>query len=99
MILMHKLVFKNNRTFVYRILSSEGIKSPKKHHKHKEHHRRKRKPQRGMMVQIDVSPHTWFIGEEMFHLHGALITRLARLDQDNIPDLRCLDTCYLTLTL
>ncbi len=57
---------------VYRILSSEGIKSPKKHHKLKEHNRRKRKPQKGMMVQIDASPHTWFIGGEMFSLHGAI---------------------------
>jgi transposase len=57
---------------VYRILSKAGLKSPKKHRKLKVHHRRKRKPQEGMMVQIDASPHPWLIGESDFSLHGAI---------------------------
>lgn len=57
---------------VYRILTSEGIKSPKKHRKLRSHNRRKRKPQRGMLVQIDASPYVWFIGGEMYSLHGAI---------------------------
>ncbi|HLS53080.1 MAG TPA: ISNCY family transposase [Tissierellaceae bacterium] len=57
---------------VYRILTEAGIKSPKKHRKRKTYHRRKRKPQRGMLVQIDASPHTWIIGEKAFDLHGAI---------------------------
>jgi transposase len=57
---------------VYRILSQAGITSPKKHKEPKAHHRRKRKPQEGMLVQIDASPHTWIIGGEPFSLHGAI---------------------------
>ena len=57
---------------VYRILTEAGIKSPKKHRKHKTHHRRKRKPQKGMLVQIDASPHEWIIGGNSFDLHGAI---------------------------
>ncbi|NMA85468.1 MAG: ISNCY family transposase [Epulopiscium sp.] len=57
---------------VYRILTGAGIKSPKKHRKRKSHHRRKRKPQKGMLVQIDASPHEWIIGENSFDLHGAI---------------------------
>ena len=57
---------------VYRILTQAGIKSPKKHRKQKAHHRRKRKPQKGMLVQIDASPHAWIIGGESFGLHGAI---------------------------
>lgn len=57
---------------VYRILSMEGIKSPKKHRKSVSHHRRKRMPQKGMLVQIDASPHEWIFGGEPFSLHGAI---------------------------
>lgn len=57
---------------VHRILAEAGIKSPKKHRKRKTHHRRKRKPQKGMLVQIDASPHTWIIGGSSFDLHGAI---------------------------
>lgn len=57
---------------VYRVLTRAGIKSPKSHRKHKTHHRRKRKPQKGMLIQIDASPHKWIIGGEAFDLHGAI---------------------------
>lgn len=57
---------------VHRILTEAGIKSPKKHRKRKTHHRRKRKPQKGMLVQIDASPHSWIIGGDSFDLHGAI---------------------------
>ena len=57
---------------VYRILSQAGLSSPKKHRKRKVHHRRKRKPQEGMLVQIDASPFPWFIGADVFYLHGAI---------------------------
>jgi len=57
---------------VHRVLTEAGIKSPKKHSKSKPHHRRKRKPQKGMLVQIDASPHEWIIGGESFTLHGAI---------------------------
>lgn len=57
---------------VYRILVSNGLISPKKHSKTKYHRRRKRKPQRGMLVIIDASPHTWFFNNEECSLHGAI---------------------------
>jgi hypothetical protein len=57
---------------VHRTLTQAGIKSPKKHRKHKSHHRRKRKPQKGMLVQIDASPHEWIIGGKSCTLHGAV---------------------------
>lgn len=57
---------------VHRILTEAGINSPKKHRKRKTHHRRKRKPQKGMLVQIDASPHTWILGGNSFDLHGAI---------------------------
>jgi hypothetical protein len=57
---------------VYRILSQAGLTSPKKHRKKKFHHRRKRKPQEGMLVQIDASPFPWIIGGKLFSLHGAI---------------------------
>src|SRR5690606_32336264 len=57
---------------VHRTLTQAGIKSPKKHRKRKSHHRRKRKPQRGMLVQIDASPYEWIIGGKPCNLHGAI---------------------------
>lgn len=57
---------------VYRILVSNGFTSPKKHSKIKRHKRRKRKPQRGMLVIIDASPHAWFFNNEECSLHGAV---------------------------
>jgi len=63
---------KVSYTSVHRTRTQAGIKSPKKHRKRKSHHRRKRKPQKGMLVQIDASPHEWIIGGELFTLHGAI---------------------------
>lgn len=57
---------------VYRILVANGLTSPKKHSKVKRHKRRKRKPQRGMLVIIDASPHAWFFNNEECSLHGAV---------------------------
>ncbi|WP_197702822.1 ISNCY family transposase [Thermoanaerobacterium sp. RBIITD] len=57
---------------IYRVLTQEGIKSTKKHRKRKSHHRRKRKPQKGMLVQIDASPHEYIIGGKSFTLHEAI---------------------------
>lgn len=57
---------------VYRTLVAGGFKSPKKHKKIKQHKRRKRKPQRGMLIQIDASPHVWFFNGDECSLHGAV---------------------------
>jgi len=61
-----------SKSSVYRILKSNGFVSPKKHRKVKQHKRRNRKPQRGMMVIIDASPHTWFFNGLNCSLHGAV---------------------------
>lgn len=57
---------------VYRILVDNGFVSPKKHRKVKQHKRRKRKPQRGMLIIIDASPHAWFLNQRECSLHGAV---------------------------
>ncbi|MBC7344030.1 MAG: ISNCY family transposase [Clostridia bacterium] len=59
---------------VRRILKSCGIPSPRKHRPPKPHRSRPRKPQLGMLVQIDGSPHDWLEGR------GPNITLLAALD-------------------
>ncbi|MGI6574562.1 MAG: ISNCY family transposase [bacterium] len=61
-----------SKSSVYRILVENGFTSPKKHTKVKQHKRRKRKPQKGMLVLIDASPHTWFLNGEECSLHGAI---------------------------
>lgn len=61
-----------SKSSVYRILASQGFLSPKKHTRAKTHNRRKRKPQRGMLIQIDASPHAWFFDERECSLHGAI---------------------------
>lgn len=61
-----------SKSSVYRILVAHGFTSPKKHRKVKQHKCRKRKPQRGMLVQIDASPYTWFFDGIECSLHGAI---------------------------
>lgn len=61
-----------SKSSIYRILVSNGCTSPKKHSKVRHHKRRKRKPQRGMLVQIDASPHAWFFNDVECSLHGAV---------------------------
>ncbi|HOV79852.1 MAG TPA: ISNCY family transposase [Bacillota bacterium] len=61
-----------SKSSFYRILVSNGFASPKKHSKVKHHKRRKRKPQRGMLVIIDASPHAWLFNNEECSLHGAV---------------------------
>jgi transposase len=47
---------------VHRILVRSGIKSPRKRRPPKHRKRRERRPQRGMMLQIDGSRHDWLEG-------------------------------------
>lgn len=57
---------------LYEILTSAGIKSPKKRRPSKKHRRRKRRAREGIMLQMDASPFDWLdIGQE-FSLHGAV---------------------------
>ena len=57
-------------TSVYRILTSAGIKSKKKHKERKIHRRRKRKEFEGDLVQADGTPFDWFQDGHMYSLHG-----------------------------
>jgi transposase len=49
-----------SRSTVRRILEAAGIDSPKKKRRRRHHRRRERRPQEGMLVQIDGSKHHWF---------------------------------------
>lgn len=67
----HEAIFLSQPS-IHRILTHEGIKSPKYHSRCKAHRRRKRKAQAGMLIQIDASPYTWIIDGEQYTLHGAI---------------------------
>ena len=56
---------------VHRILTSAGLKSPKKKKKLRVHHYRKRMDCPGAMVQLDASPYDW-LGNGELNLHGAI---------------------------
>lgn len=60
---------------LYRILVSEGIKSPHTRRRFKPHRRRKRRPQAGLLIQTDATPYAWFKGsgdKKHYALHGAI---------------------------
>ena len=57
---------------LYRLLTSDGQKSPKKRRRLKKHRRRKRREQCGELVQIDASPFDWFGVGSMQSLHGVI---------------------------
>lgn len=61
-----------SRSSIHRILSTAGIKSPKKHKCIKLYHRRNRKRKAGLLAQIDASPFSWLGGDELLNLHGAI---------------------------
>lgn len=56
---------------VHRILTSAGLKSPKKKKKARTHHYRKRMDCSGALVQLDASPYSW-LGSQELALHGAI---------------------------
>ena len=57
---------------VYTTLSEAKIDSPKKRRRFRPHRSRKRKPQEGLLIQIDASPFEWFGGRAQFALHGGV---------------------------
>jgi len=61
-----------SKSTVYRILSVNGLVSPKKHARRNLHKRRKRKPRKGMLIVADASPHCWFFDDRQYSLHGAV---------------------------
>ena len=54
------------------ILNNAGIKSPKSRRRYKPHRRRKRKPQEGLLLQLDATPFEWFGSNQKFSLHGSI---------------------------
>ena len=60
-----------SQSSVSRILKAKGIKSPRKHKPPKPHHTRERKPQEGLLLQMDASPYEWIPGIKC-SLHGAI---------------------------
>jgi len=57
---------------LYRMLTNNGIVSPKKHSGPKPHRRRKRKPSAGELIQIDASPFDWLSDGKQTALQGAV---------------------------
>ncbi len=60
-----------SQSSVSRILKAKGIKSPRKHRPPKPHRTRERKPQEGLLLQMDASPYEWIPGIKC-SLHGAI---------------------------
>jgi len=60
-----------SQSSVSRILKAKGIKSPRKHRPSKPHRTRERKPQEGLLLQMDASPYEWIPGIKC-SLHGAI---------------------------
>ncbi len=60
-----------SQSSVSRILKAKGIKSPRKHRPPKPHRTRERKPQEGLLLQMDASPYEWIPGIGC-SLHGAI---------------------------
>ena len=55
------------------LLLEAGIPSPRTKRRFKPHRRRKRKPQAGLLLQVDATPHTWFKGDrKAYALHGSI---------------------------
>lgn len=65
---------KVSDTFIYNLLTSNGIESPYKYKKRKESHPpRERKENSGELIQVDASKHQWFYGNnEYYHLNGGI---------------------------
>lgn len=60
-------------SFLYNFLKGNNIKSPRKHRKTKLHHRRNRRSKIGELLQIDATPHEFFIGDNnKYTLHGLI---------------------------
>jgi transposase len=57
---------------LYRLLTEDGQKSPKKRRRFKRHRRRKRCEQAGSLVQIDASPYDWLGNGSKLSLHGTI---------------------------
>ena len=59
-------------SLLHRVLTEANIQSPKKRRRFKPHRRRTRKPQEGLLIQMDASPFEWFGDRKKYALHGAI---------------------------
>ncbi len=57
---------------LYNLLKKAGFESPKRRRRFKPHRSRKRRPQEGLLIQLDATPFDWLGTGEMFSLHGAI---------------------------
>jgi transposase len=57
---------------LYNLLKKSGFESPKKRRRFKPHRTRKRRPQEGLLIQMDATPYDWFGTGEKFSLHGGI---------------------------
>lgn len=61
-------------TFIYNLLTSNGIESPHKYNSRKHPHPpRERREYAGELIQVDASKHQWFFGDDAYYyLHGGI---------------------------
>lgn len=58
---------------LHAILTKANIESPKKRRRFKPHRRRKRRPQAGLLLQVDATPFAWFKGNgKRYSIHGSI---------------------------
>lgn len=58
---------------LHSILLNANINSPMKRRRFKPHRRRKRRPQAGLLLQVDATPFAWFKGDgKKYSIHGAI---------------------------
>ena len=65
---------KVSDTFIYNLLTSNGIHSPNEYKKRKSSHPpRERRENAGELIQVDASKHKWFYGDDRYYyLHGGI---------------------------
>ncbi len=65
---------KVSDTFIYNLLTSNGIHSPNEYKKRKSSHPpRERRENAGELIQVDASKHKWFYGDDKYYyLHGGI---------------------------
>jgi transposase len=58
---------------LHKLLTQDGIVSPKTRRRFKPHRRRQRRAQAGLMLQVDATSYRWFKDEQkQYSLHGAI---------------------------
>jgi transposase len=68
---LHEIVISYGA--LYGLLKSNGIASPHTRRRFKPHRRRKRRPQAGLLLQVDATPYALFKGDKKrYALHGAI---------------------------